>query len=517
MNISMDIIACEFQEYIVAQQLRDDSAMNLSSCQFYDRDQDGWEDCYVYLCRADELPPADTLPEGISIICTDTPDGGISKYRHINILILSGVGIRTLANLTLRLFRKYLEFDLELDRLTSSAGSLQKMVEFAAEIIGSPLCMLDINHNVIAITTNLPSTEDKLWDSMMDGYGYAFSDVVEESEPKLSYVAEVGSVELINNVSGHYICVSALYRDKRPVAFLGLHKLGEYQQPFEKYTKQLYLYVIDKLTNRVNVFTDLKTGRGRIYEQFLLDIIEGKLTDSQEIRNLSARLDIEPSSNFQICLIAFDENKAQTDYHYSMMDYIENLIPHSKCILYEQHIVVFFLLESDKYLRGSYQTKLAGILKSHKGMSMISPMFSDPSHLNKIIEQVKFALQNIQRRHDTAILHHYHEFMTRHSIKIFAERFSLESAIHPKLRDLLDYDIEHNGEYYKTLCTYLRNNCNMSLTAKIIHLHRNTVIYRLSKIEELLGDKLESWELRRQLLFSLECIDYQKGLESHQE
>ena len=38
-----------------------------------------------------------------------------------------------------------------------------------------------------------------------------------------------------------------------------------------------------------------------------------------------------------------------------------------------------------------------------------------------------------------------------------------------------------------TLLTYLKNSGNMNKTASDLHIHRNTLLYRLSKIHNLIG------------------------------
>lgn len=55
------------------------------------------------------------------------------------------------------------------------------------------------------------------------------------------------------------------------------------------------------------------------------------------------------------------------------------------------------------------------------------------------------------------------------------------------LQPLLDYDSETGGELIKTLDTFFANNCNMRKTAECLYVHKNSVIYRLNKIEQMTG------------------------------
>jgi purine catabolism regulator len=49
-------------------------------------------------------------------------------------------------------------------------------------------------------------------------------------------------------------------------------------------------------------------------------------------------------------------------------------------------------------------------------------------------------------------------------------------------------------ETLQTLSIYLENNCNIAETAKQLYIHRNTVLYRLEKCEELLDYSLKNPE-----------------------
>ncbi|GAC1356663.1 MAG: PucR family transcriptional regulator [Ktedonobacteraceae bacterium] len=71
------------------------------------------------------------------------------------------------------------------------------------------------------------------------------------------------------------------------------------------------------------------------------------------------------------------------------------------------------------------------------------------------------------------------------------------------LGSLLDYDARHDGTYVKTLECYFQYNGNLSQTARTMHFHRNSLIYRLERIEEILGRSLEDAELRLSLQIAL--------------
>lgn len=60
------------------------------------------------------------------------------------------------------------------------------------------------------------------------------------------------------------------------------------------------------------------------------------------------------------------------------------------------------------------------------------------------------------------------------------------------LDQLQNYDREYETELFDTVQTYIEHNCNVNEVADILHIHKNTVRYRLGKAKELLMGEQES-------------------------
>ena len=71
------------------------------------------------------------------------------------------------------------------------------------------------------------------------------------------------------------------------------------------------------------------------------------------------------------------------------------------------------------------------------------------------------------------------------------------------LGPILQADTRGDGTLIETLEIFFRCNGNLSETARSMHLHRNSLLYRLGRVEELLGRSLEDAELRLSLQIAL--------------
>lgn len=79
----------------------------------------------------------------------------------------------------------------------------------------------------------------------------------------------------------------------------------------------------------------------------------------------------------------------------------------------------------------------------------------------------------------------------------------LQSLVHPDVRRLQQIDRQSESQYVKTLLEYLICGGNYTDTAQRLGLHRNSLIYRMTRIQEIIHCNLDDLHTRKVLLFSL--------------
>ncbi|SFB17185.1 PucR C-terminal helix-turn-helix domain-containing protein [Acetitomaculum ruminis DSM 5522] len=85
----------------------------------------------------------------------------------------------------------------------------------------------------------------------------------------------------------------------------------------------------------------------------------------------------------------------------------------------------------------------------------------------------------------------------------------LEEMGNEVLRPLLDYDKKHDSQLLETLKMYLKYNGSIGKVAQQMYIHKNTIVYRMAKIREILNCDLEDGEER--LGFYLAVLIAQKN------
>jgi DNA-binding PucR family transcriptional regulator len=61
---------------------------------------------------------------------------------------------------------------------------------------------------------------------------------------------------------------------------------------------------------------------------------------------------------------------------------------------------------------------------------------------------------------------------------------------------LADYDDQHRGSLVDTIDAFFKHHGNISRTADSLYVHRNTLLYRLDRIQELTGHDLGQADMR---------------------
>lgn len=86
-----------------------------------------------------------------------------------------------------------------------------------------------------------------------------------------------------------------------------------------------------------------------------------------------------------------------------------------------------------------------------------------------------------------------------------------------RLSRLLQEDRENNTDLYYTLKVYLLNENSVTMAADSLHIHRNTLVYRLKKIRECIEDDINDNETARELLAFMMMYDISRQDEKRQK
>lgn len=142
-------------------------------------------------------------------------------------------------------------------------------------------------------------------------------------------------------------------------------------------------------------------------------------------------------------------------------------------------------------------------VKQHKCLCGISGLFYDLSERFDFLLRAQKALEIGQVIHPEKNIYKYDEYYLEIVASYAALGLGKTGYKLTELDNLRNVDDKKGTDYYYTLKNYLVLGNNISKTASKMNIHRNTLIYRLSKIEEITGVDINNQSVIRRLLTAM--------------
>lgn len=77
-----------------------------------------------------------------------------------------------------------------------------------------------------------------------------------------------------------------------------------------------------------------------------------------------------------------------------------------------------------------------------------------------------------------------------HLVAEIRKSIPCNNLLHPALDAIARYDEENQTDLLFTLRTYLENDCNAQKCGRLLFLHRNSLVYRIRRIQDISGCNL---------------------------
>jgi hypothetical protein len=137
----------------------------------------------------------------------------------------------------------------------------------------------------------------------------------------------------------------------------------------------------------------------------------------------------------------------------------------------------------------------------------ISMPFSDITELKAHYDEAHDAFELGDILDPDLSIYTFEEYGIYVMFRTVAKAEQLSRYLHPALTVLEEYDRVNGSHLEQTLYTYIKCACNTTETAASLFLHRNSVIYRLRRIEELCNIDLDDTDTRFRLRLSFAISD----------
>lgn len=507
MYIKMEYIQKELESRIEQSHIIHESF--LLSFKLYESSIQEFEKNILYLCMPTDF--SDEVKESICgralnfmIFCKE--DCELDYLKDSNYLFLRAdlFDIFSYVNQLGDIFHRYNNWEQKLLSLLTSDGSYQEAIDIGNEMISVPMAMMDINHQILAVTKGCEK-QDTLLFSMSHGYGYHFLNIINRSNPTLEEVSEKGVCEVINSISGNRLRVYKIRKDVYSSFFIGFHKADK--KEYHSADICLFDFFVKYLKQLVAVSEKNQSNRDSDFAVFMEELILNPERSVDFLKEQMENFHLDPQQTWQILCIKFTNFlQFRTTYHYEIMNQIRQIITGCHCALINSNIAVLVDGSTDLSVCLSM---LQYLLITNDAVCACSSTYMNLDQTCQVWNQLQFILDKEWSENGSNVLF-YKDYYQEHCLSILREEFPEQTLYHSALYKIQEFDIQNHTDYLPTLICYLQNNCSMNTTADMLEIHRNSLLYRIRKIEELLGFEIADSEERIPMLFSSFLIQNQQ-------
>ncbi|SHI66042.1 PucR family transcriptional regulator [Parasporobacterium paucivorans] len=282
----------------------------------------------------------------------------------------------------------------------------------------------------------------------------------------------------------------------------------------EKDFKPWHLEAASILTSTLRIKINLTSQVPLVHSYSLQSLLNRNTTKQEKARAIVqlSKINKEPA----LLLVApLDQIKSQHAFASVAINYCLHNFPSSLPIIYNDDLVILLTNENEQTLLTAVAEKISEYLMQYKilcgAVNPVTDIYSLPDYyLQARLTAIFRYRDEVTNNNLHTPLYYYHEIAPSPLFLYLSQHEEYACFIHPALEKIKKYDSENNTEFYMTLECFCKNLFQKNESSEHLHIHRNTLNYRLNRIEVLFGLDLNDYKTLLSLLISLEMITYQK-------
>ncbi|WP_018131470.1 PucR family transcriptional regulator [Effusibacillus pohliae] len=405
--------------------------------------------------------------------------------------------------------------DVEKDPFDGTFDSLETLADTISEVLRCPVTIEDANHRLLAYSSHDTKTDpariatiigrrvpEKVINSLWRA-GVIPQLLNSDNPIRIPAIHDVGlgnRVAVAIRTKSEILGYIWVLEEDHPLSEEALHQLKKAAQAAK--TKLLQLQVRKR-----------KQEAG--HQEFLWQLLTGHLKSDTLIRDHAKKLLLALPDRFQVLVFEFTEDISE-----SLQQKIQYLLTATQRIRIVCHAVdrnQLILLASplnDRSYKQDFSHFIGDFTAQMQDRFRVSPIEAGCGSLfhqdyTKVETSYQEALTVLQLKKrfptETKALHHVEDLGFYRYLPLIADYKRSRQIENPHLKRLQEYDREHNTSLLQTLAVFLASDSNVKEAADRLHIHANTLNYRLTRIAEIGGINLKDMDQKVSLYLDLKA------------
>ena len=246
----------------------------------------------------------------------------------------------------------------------------------------------------------------------------------------------------------------------------------------------------------------VEEARNRERQDFFQDLIEGKILSMNALRNLATTHGFDPDRSHMVFVLQMEEASSER-LKLAMERIVQLSADHGytvQVVVRNDHLLTFVPLKQsagvnvlNKHIRQYFERLHLQLQQEVPNYYLgVSDICVDFMSIRKSI-MLAYDVLNIIKKGQIRF-GFFHDLVSYHLFDTEVDPLAMQTFFNETLGPLADYDRQYDSELLSTLEVYFDCNCNITQAAQRLYRHRNTLIYRLDKIKEILETNLSNPE-----------------------
>lgn len=390
-----------------------------------------------------------------------------------------------------------------------SGGGLQQVIDLCGKVIQNPVIVDDPGFRALAFSKEMSrdlQDEESVFLVEHRHHSPQYIDAI-ASNPVFLRNLESRRGPFVHHYDflPHPSIYCPIFAYERPVGFLTI--VGHYSELTQGMVDLASVLV--ELLGACLSTSVLSSEQNSPQNHLLLEVLRGSQMDSAMIKIALIKAGILPDKQYQIVLIAFVPGGERIYMSKQQLIYLLRDVM-IKCHFLEdgEAVAAMFDTQSNPFIE--LTAKLTALCDSRRLVAGLSLPFQGGAEIWRYYRQAKNALDwgDCLSPGDARVFR-YQEFIAEDILANAYSSADRKALGHPALSQLEAHDNAKNTNYKETLKVFLNSGADATKAVNTLHIHKNSIYYRLSRITELTGINLEdSAEVAHlRISFSIERVE----------
>ncbi len=458
-------------------------------------------DC-LYVCDSTHLIIRDGIPEELYIVCIDQHAESIAENgRHV--LLCSEIEVALFLNILQEIYVSFKDWHSKLERMVIENASVQEMLTASESMLQAPMLIYDPSLKIIGMTEHV-DVKDKIFDEVVR-QGYLPNEYIKffEHEKVFLSLNRQGAAESEPKDLREHRDYIRILQTKSAVLGHGVILLLD--SASRDYQVSLFNALCDLILDNLK----LHNAQNAVYDYLLTDILNGSLRDEMTIADRIKYVGLSFDADFVLMMLRFeDHNSVPVRF---IINALSILLPSAKVFSYNGDILTLLKLQNlseQKY--GSQVDKIWSViceeLTQRRLRCSVSKSFDRITKITSAYEQCQAAYELEPDSKKRLLL--YEDYWLEHLFETCSKTSPLENFCNPVIKQIAAKKQTGAASPLEILTAYLESDRQLTQAAEILHMHRNNVLYHVSRLEKEYNLEMDDSDKRLHLLLSLKIWQY---------